>query len=165
MRSVHFVGSAALDTPAEVFEAAGLRANPLFAQVGDGQIPLKLAEGASAERSAPSFPGMAQVFANKFAQLASAVPPAVELGFHLCYGDLDAKHFIEPIDAFYAPFEQLQLAASTELYLGLVHVKDGVCGSMRRDFGIASECGISRGRDPHLAPDFIDVYAKMAATL
>jgi hypothetical protein len=26
------------------------------------------------------------------------VPRAVELGFHLCYGDMDAKHFIEPAD-------------------------------------------------------------------
>lgn len=135
------------------------------------------------------------------------MPPEVELGFHLCYGDLDGKHFIEPIDAtkmvemanliangvkrpitwihmpvpaarlddaFYAPLEQLQLATSTELYLGLVHVGDGVRGSIRRvaaakrhtrDFGIASECGISRGRDPNLALDFIDVYAKTAATL
>jgi hypothetical protein len=334
MRNVHFVGSVALDTPAEVFEAIGrrcgpylkrvpdgepggrrlwiswqipvLRANPLLAQVGDGQIPLKLADEASAGRihfgelgyarearpsyedfvaarraghipdgvrfqvslptpwavvmpfcvqpdaqqilpayedamrrevasicaaiphrdlaiqwdvciemlawdgrwaSAPPFPGMAQVFADKFAQLGSAVPEDVELGFHLCYGDLDAKHFIEPVDAtkmveianliassvsrpitwihmpvpadrlddaFYVPLEQLQLAAPTELYLGLVHVKDGVSGSTARaaaakrhtrDFGIASECGISRGRDPNLALDFIDVYAKTAAAL
>ena len=28
-----------------------------------------------------------------------------------------------------------------------------------------SECGISRGRDPNLALDFIDVYAKTAAAL
>lgn len=27
------------------------------------------------------------------------VPPTVELGFHLCYGDWDAKHFVEPKDA------------------------------------------------------------------
>jgi hypothetical protein len=32
-------------------------------------------------------------------RLAAAVPADVELGFHLCYGDLDAKHFVEPIDA------------------------------------------------------------------
>jgi hypothetical protein len=48
---------------------------------------------------APSFPGMEQVFAGNFARLATAVPSDVELGFHLCYGDLDAKHFIDPIDA------------------------------------------------------------------
>ena len=32
-------------------------------------------------------------------RLAAAVPANVELGYHLCYGDLDAKHFIEPQDA------------------------------------------------------------------
>jgi methionine synthase II (cobalamin-independent) len=31
-------------------------------------------------------------------RLADAVPLDVELGFHLCYGDYDAKHFVEPID-------------------------------------------------------------------
>ena len=78
MRHVHFVGSVALDTPDEVFEAIGrecgrfvkripdgepggrrlwiswqipvLRANPSLAQVGEGQIPLKLADGAGAEQ-------------------------------------------------------------------------------------------------------------------
>lgn len=32
-------------------------------------------------------------------RLAGAVPDDVELGFHLCYGDYDAKHFVEPLDA------------------------------------------------------------------
>ena len=32
-------------------------------------------------------------------RLTAAVPSDVELGFHLCYGDWDAKHFIEPLDA------------------------------------------------------------------
>jgi hypothetical protein len=65
-------------------------------------------------------------------------------------------------------------STSTELYLGLVHVEDGVRGSIARvaaakrhtrDFGVASECGISRGRDPNLALDFIEVYSKIAAAL
>jgi hypothetical protein len=77
-------------------------------------------------------------------------------------------------DAFYAPLEKLQLQRGTELYLGLVHVKDGVVGTNARiaaakkhvrDFGIASECGISRGRGPNLALDFIKVYAAAAAGL
>jgi hypothetical protein len=89
-------------------------------------------------------------------------------------GDRPALRSVSETRAFYVPLEQLQLAAPTELYLGLVHVKDGVSGSMARaaaakrhtrDFGIASECGISRGRDPNLALDFIDVYAKTAAAL
>ena len=221
MATVHFVGSVALDTPEEVFAAIGkycgpylkripdgepggrrlwiswqipvLRANPSLAQVGEGQIPLKLADGARPEEihfgelgyarearpsyedflaarqanlipsgvrfqvslptpwavvmpfcrqpdaqqvlpayeqamlkevaricnaiphhdlaiqwdvclemlawdgrwpTAPSFPGMQQVLAGNFARLGAAVPPDVELGFHLCYGDLDAKHMV-----------------------------------------------------------------------
>ena len=226
MHHVHFVGSVALDTPEEVFAAIGqhcgpylkrvpdgepggrrlwiswqipvLRANPSLAQVGEGQIPLKLADGVDPGRihfgelgysrearpsyedflaartagrlpagvrfqvslptpwavimpfcrqpdaqqiypayeqamlrevarickaiphhdlaiqwdvciemlawdgrwqNAPPFPGMEQVFAGNFARLGAAVPPGVELGFHLCYGDLDARHFVEPVDA------------------------------------------------------------------
>jgi|SRR5687767_1957608 hypothetical protein len=334
MVSVHFVGSVALDTPDEVYAAIGehcgpylkripdgepggrrlwisfqipvLRANPSLAPVGEGLVPLKLAEGADPDsihfgelgyarearpsyedfmaarnagripksvrfqvslptpwavvmpfcqqpdarhifpayeramlrevericaavphddlaiqwdvciemlawdgqwQNAPPFPGMAQVFAGNFARMGAAVPPGVELGFHLCYGDLDAKHFAEPMDAtkmvemanliaasvsrpitwmhmpvpierdddaFYAPLRELRLAAGTEIYLGLVHVRDGADGNRRRieaakkvlpTFGIASECGISRGRDPNLALDFIKTYAGAAAAL
>ena len=35
----------------------------------------------------------------RLARLSAAVPEDVELGFHLCYGDWDAKHFVEPEDA------------------------------------------------------------------
>ena len=152
-----------------------------------------------------SFPGMEQVFSTSFARLGGAVPEDVELGFHLCYGDYDGKHFIDPIDAtkmvelanlivrsvprpitwihmpvpidrsddaFFAPLTGLRLQPSTELYLGLVHAQDGVEGTRRRmeaarkyvpEFGIASECGISRGRDSNLALEFIKTYARAAA--
>jgi hypothetical protein len=75
-------------------------------------------------------------------------------------------------DAYFAPLSGLQLAPSTELYLGLVHVQDGVEGTRRRmaaaskyvqDFGIASECGISRARDERVALEFMRVYAGAAA--
>jgi hypothetical protein len=150
---------------------------------------------------------MDQAFRANFATLGAAVPSDVELGFHLCYGDLDGKHFIEPIDAtkmvemahvirdsvarpftwvhmpvpigrtddaFYEPLERLTLVRGTELYLGLVHARDGLAGTTARiaaakrhvqEFGIASECGISRGRDANLAIDFIRTYAAAAATL
>jgi hypothetical protein len=156
---------------------------------------------------APAFPGMEQVFSRNFATLAAAVPDGVELGFHLCYGDLDAKHFVEPIDAtkmvemanliarsvsrpiawihmpvpidraddaFHAPLTGLRLGAGTELYLGLVHAADGVAGATRRiaaarkyvpEFGVASECGISRGRNAEVTLDFIKAYAAAAAAL
>jgi hypothetical protein len=154
-------------------------------------------------QNAPTFPGMEQVFAGTFARLGAAVPAGVELGFHLCYGDLDGRHFVEPVDAtkmvelanliarsvqrpvnwmhmpvpinrtddaFYAPLGNLQLGTDTELYLGLVHPRDAE-GTARRMaaagrhvavFGVASECGISRGRDPELARAFIEAYAAAA---
>jgi hypothetical protein len=160
----------------------------------DGRVP-----------TMPPFPGMEHVFAASFRRLGAMVPEDVELGFHLCYGDLDAKHFVEPVDAskmvelanlivrgvsrpitwlhmpvpidrtddaFFAPLESLGLGPETELYLGLVHAQDGVEGTRRRiaaakkyapSFGIASECGISRGRDSNLAMDFIKTYAAAAA--
>ena len=153
---------------------------------------------------APPFPGMEQFFAGMFRRLSTAVPEDIELGFHLCYGDLDAAHFIDPVDAakmvelanlivesagrpvaymhmpvpvhradedFYEPLSGLRLPAGTELYLGLVHVSDGVAGTRQRmaaagkyvrGFGIASECGISRGRHPDLATEFMRVYAGAA---
>jgi hypothetical protein len=158
-------------------------------------------------RGGPPFPGMDKVFADSFARLAAAVPPDVELGFHLCYGDLDARHFIEPEDAtkmvevanlvaasvnrplawlhmpvpiardddaFFAPLKDLRLAAETELYLGLVHAADGVPGTLRRlatarkfagarPFGIASECGIARGRTPADVRKILEIHAAASA--
>jgi len=157
--------------------------------------------------TSPPFPGMEQVFAANFRRLTDAVPSGVELGFHLCYGDLDAKHFVQPVDAaklvemanlitrnvqraiqwvhmpvpidrtddaYFAPLKDLQLQPDTELYLGLVHAQDGIEGTKKRiaaakkyvsKFGVASECGISRGRNADLAMDFIKTYAAAAATV
>jgi hypothetical protein len=128
----------------------------------------------------------------------------VELGFHLCYGDWEGKHFVEPKDAtkmvelanlialsvgrpiayihmpvpvnrdddaFFAPLRLLKLKPQTELYLGLVHAKGGVDGTLRRmnvarkyvkDFGIASECGIARARSPEVVKDILTVSATAA---
>lgn len=53
-------------------------------------------------------------------------------------------------DAYFAPLRNLELAPETELYLGLVHLGDGVEGGRRRieaaqrvreSFGIGTECG------------------------
>ena len=160
----------------------------------DGRLPLM-----------PRFPGIEQVFRGTVRRLSERVPADVELGFHLCYGDLDGVHMIEPADAtrmvelthlildaagrpvqfvhmpvpidrdddaYFEPLQRLRLPAGTELYLGLVHAKDGVDGTRRRievasryvpEFGIGSECGISRGRRPRDAVEFIRVYAGATA--
>jgi hypothetical protein len=150
-------------------------------------------------------PNMRAVFESTFAQLASAIPADVELGFHLCYGDMDAKHFVEPVDlgkavelanilidssarqvnwihmpvpinrddaAFFEPLEQLHRPEGAELYLGVVHVKDGKEGALRRmkaasafvrNFGIATECGIGRARTRELARRIMAIHAEAAA--
>lgn len=35
---------------------------------------------------------------DRFARLVASVDPGVELGFHLCYGDMNHRHFVEPKD-------------------------------------------------------------------
>ena len=135
-------------------------------------------------------------------RLAAAVPDDVELGFHLCYGDLDGKHFVEPRDAskmvelanalaktvahsisyvhmpvpiartddaFFQPFRNLKLSPGTDLYLGVVHVADGIDGTNKRiaaaskyasGFGIATECGMGRAKTPDMVTKLLDIHAK-----
>jgi methionine synthase II (cobalamin-independent) len=156
-------------------------------------------------RGGPSEAELEPQFRDAFARLSAAVSDDVELGFHLCYGDMDAKHSLDPLDlgkavalanllcesahravqwvhmpvpierrdeAYFAPLVDLRLPEKTELYLGLIHAADGVDGTRARmatarkyveEFGIASECGISRGRDPSVALEFLRVYAAAAA--
>lgn len=36
---------------------------------------------------------------SRLARISRSIPSDVELGFHLCYGDVDGRHFIEPEDS------------------------------------------------------------------
>jgi hypothetical protein len=152
----------------------------------------------------PSPPNLPQIYAAAFERLGAAIPPGVELGFHFCYGDNDAKHLIEPLDltkavelanlvtasvkrsvnwlhmpvpidrddlAYFAPLKALNRAPETELFLGLVHAKGGVEGTLRRmksarvfvdDFGIATECGMGRVRTPELTVEIMRIHAQAA---
>ena len=137
-------------------------------------------------------------------RLAAAVPNDVELGFHLCYGDWDAKHFVEPADAgkltefanllassidrpityihmpvpidrsdeeYFQPLRNLSLLPTTEVILGLVHV-DGAGATKKRieaaakyvpEFGIATECGMARGRTPELVRTLLNSHAEASS--
>jgi hypothetical protein len=128
----------------------------------------------------------ADAVAQSIAQLCEQIPAAVELGLHICYGDRDHHHFIEPKnlgtavafarqlfglirrpigwihmpvprdrddEAYFAPLSRLRLPAGSRLYLGLVHLGDGIEGATRRmkaagrfvkDYGIGTECGLGR---------------------
>jgi len=137
-------------------------------------------------------------------RICTPVPKDVELGIHLCYGDFDGKHFIEPRDAtkmvefantiskgvvhklayihmpvpvgrtddaFFRPLSGLRLCKGTELYLGLVHAKDGAAGTKKRiaaarryaqSFGIATECGMARARTPSMVMELLQVHAAVS---
>lgn len=123
------------------------------------------------------------VLADLIASAIDTLPPEVEVGFHMCYGNPGGKHIMEPLDLskivplanaiagkvhralnwvhmpvpidrddapYFAALRDLQLKDETELYLGLVHLADGVEGGRRRiaaaaqareRFGISTECG------------------------
>ena len=36
---------------------------------------------------------------DRIARICAPIPDAVELGFHLCYGDFGARHFVEPVNS------------------------------------------------------------------
>jgi hypothetical protein len=74
-------------------------------------------------------------------------------------------------DAFFRPFADLKLDPRTEIYLGLVHARDGADGTKRRlqvarkylpEFGIATECGIARARTPELIAKILSVHAEVS---
>jgi hypothetical protein len=72
---------------------------------------------------------------------------------------------------YFAPLRKLQRPVGTELYLGLVHLTDGLDGARRRlsaaeqvveDFGVATECGFGR-RPPESVPALIELHRDVAA--
>ncbi|MGE3147903.1 MAG: hypothetical protein AB7K04_02440 [Pseudorhodoplanes sp.] len=77
-------------------------------------------------------------------------------------------------DAFHRPLRDLKLQPGTELYLGLVHAKDGVDGAKARiaaaqrhapAFGIATECGMGRMRSKETVHALLKIHADVCATL
>jgi hypothetical protein len=138
--------------------------------------------------------------------LTSWVPQSVELGFHLCYGDADHKHFIEPkstallVDVanavlassrrridwlhlpvpksrddldYFEPLSALRRPKDMRVYLGLLHLGDGLEGARSRvqaannfvaDFGIATECGFGRRPVDHVVP-LLQLHASMLREL
>jgi hypothetical protein len=74
-------------------------------------------------------------------------------------------------DAYFAPLKGLRLEPDTELYLGLIHLTDGVEGAKTRiaaargavsDFGIATECGFGR-RATETIPRLLELHRDIAA--
>ncbi len=75
-------------------------------------------------------------------------------------------------DAFHRPWRDLKLGDGTELFLGLVHAKDGVAGTKARiaaarryapAFGIATECGMARSRSEQTVRALLKIHADVCA--
>jgi methionine synthase II (cobalamin-independent) len=73
-------------------------------------------------------------------------------------------------DAFYRPFAALKLPQGTQLYLGVVHARDGVEGTRARiaaaqryvpDFGVATECGMARARSEAIVRSLLKIHAEV----
>jgi hypothetical protein len=72
--------------------------------------------------------------------------------------------------AYFAPLRNLNLKPGAELYLGLLHMSDGIDGARQRinaaktvvdDFGIGAECGMGR-RDPSTIREFLKLHRAAA---
>jgi hypothetical protein len=76
-------------------------------------------------------------------------------------------------DAFHRPFGDLKMTPGTELYLGVVHAKDGVAGTKARiaaarrhapAFGIATECGMARARSEATVRALLQIHADVCTS-
>ncbi len=74
-------------------------------------------------------------------------------------------------DAYFAPLRDLKTAPETEIFIGLVHITDGVEGAAKRiatarkyreDFGIATECGFGR-RPPETVKPLLALHKALTA--
>jgi hypothetical protein len=177
-----------------VYEAAVLRElNAICAVVPHDQLAIQwdvAIETAMLEDAMDHWlgPDVFLELTSRLARLGDAVPSDVQLGYHLCYGYYERRHFKEPADlglltrianaieqglsrpldwihmpvpvnrrdaAYFEPLTELELNGG-ELFLGLVHLEDGVAGTearirtaqtalgSTRSFGVATECGMGQ---------------------
>lgn len=130
------------------------------------------------------------------ANIASAVPGEIELGFHLCaiyhidesqgqdlnvhvdWANALAERIKRQINYIHIPtvpdhnekdfetLKRLRLHPETKLFLGLIHLQDGIGGARHRiraaaasrpDFGIAAFCGLNQpSRQEYMHPHSVD---------
>jgi hypothetical protein len=90
---------------------------------------------------------------------------------------IDWLHLPVPIarddDDYFAPLAALDLPTETTLFLGLLHLSDGIAGAARRAtaarrrvarFGVAAECGLGRHR-ASVVPDYLALHEEAATQL
>jgi methionine synthase II (cobalamin-independent) len=107
--------------------------------------------------------------ATKMTELANAISSAIARKIAWIHMPVPQERSDE---AFFAPLKKLKLHRETELYLGLVHLSDGVEGTRRRmaaaskyvkRFGVATECGMGRKWRLSEIPKLMQVHADVSA--
>ena len=83
-------------------------------------------------------------------RLTDAIPSDVELGFHLCYGDWDAKHFIEPLDAAKLVEVANALATAVSRPITYIHMPVPIDRSDDAYFRPLQNLRLSRGTELYL---------------
>lgn len=86
---------------------------------------------------------------------------------------VDFVHMPVPIerddDAYFSPLESLERPPKLKVYLGLIHERDGLAGTMRRyetarrhcaDFGVSTECGFGR-MSAEAVPDIMSTHEQV----
>ena len=87
---------------------------------------------------------------DRMKRLAAAVPNDIELGFHLCYGDWEARHFVEPADAGkLAEFANL-LAAGIDRPIAYIHLPVPIDRSDDAYFRPLQNLGLSSNTELYL---------------
>lgn len=144
--------------------------------------------------------------ATLIANICNRIPPNVELGFHLCsiwhidqskgqdnnvhvdwcnalsrkidrqIGYFHVPTIPEHQAADFAPLRRLALHPETELFLGVIHMDDGLEGARRRiaaatsaiaDFGVGAFCGLAQpsrqeAAHPHTVEEIFELHRKVA---
>lgn len=153
--------------PADQAAVESVYRTALLAELGDvlGHLPagrLTNSSGGWPISATPSPPRCGSVITS-----ATATPNGIAGKLNR---PLDFLHLPVPKDradpAYFAPLAGLSIPAETELFLGLVHLTDGLPGALRRvsaaraareDFGIATECGFGR-RPPDTVPELLALH-------
>ncbi len=69
-----------------------------------------------------NLPDPKRAIIDRLKRISDAVPADVQLGYHLCYGDVDGKHFIEPVDAGKLVELANALSAAVERPITYIHM-------------------------------------------
>jgi hypothetical protein len=96
------------------------------------------------------FADLAGEVMGRMKRLAAAIPADVELGFHLCYGDWEAKHFIEPLDAAKLVEFANALAAAVSRRINFLHMPVPIDRSDDAYFAPLRDLKLSLGTELYL---------------